>query len=212
MKLALVATLAVSASAFAPQANNARPSVAMQAENSRREAMTSIAGAAAALIPVAANAAAGESPRFSVFGVIGDGGSYSEGAAYGSDQSAKVYSPYSVYGEVGTSDALYKAGNDSEVARKKAYIAESQKRLANLPGYVEKKQWFNVKDELTRYMYETRGAVRGLAKTPEQKKLAKKFFEAIEEATLQATLKNQDACAAASADSVSLLQEFSASL
>jgi photosystem II oxygen-evolving enhancer protein 3 len=212
MKLALVATLAVSASAFAPQANNARPSVAMQAENSRREAMTSIAGAAAALIPVAANAAAGESPRFSVFGVIGDGGSYSEGAAYGSDQSAKVYSPYSVYGEVGTSDALYKAGNDGEVARKKAYIAESQKRLANLPGYVEKKQWFNVKDELTRYMYETRGAVRGLAKTPEQKKLAKKFFEAIEEATLQATLKNQDACAAASADSVSLLQEFSASL
>jgi len=212
MKLALVATLAVSASAFAPQANNARPSVAMQAENSRREAMSSIAGAAAALIPVAANAAAGESPRFSVFGVIGDGSSYSEGAAYGSDQSAETYSPYSVYGKVGTSDALYKADNDGEIARKKAYIAESQKRLANLPGYVEKKQWFNVKDELTRYMYETRGAVRGLAKTPEQKKLAKKFFEAIEETTLQSTLKNQDAAAAAAADSATRLQEFSASL
>ena len=117
-----------------------------------------------------------------------------------------------MYGNVGSDDALFKAGNGEEVARKKGYIQESQKRLSKLPGYVEKKQWFNVKDELTRYMYETRGAVRGLAKTPEQKKLAKKFFEAIEEATLQATLKNQDACAAASADSASLLQEFSASL
>jgi len=212
MKLALVATLAVSASAFAPQANNARPSVAMQAENSRREAMSSIVGAAAALIPVAANAAAGESPRFSVFGLIGDGSSYSEGAAFGTDQSAEVYSPYSVYGKVGTSDALYKDDNAEEIARKKAYIAESQKRLANLPGYVEKKQWFNVKDELTRYMYETRGAVRGLAKTPEQKKLAKKFFEAIEETNLQSTLKHQDAAAAAAAESATRLQEFSASL
>lgn len=121
MKLALVATLAATASAFAPQGNNARPTVSMQAENSRREAMASIAGAAAALVPIAANAAAGESPRFSVFGVIGDGSSYSEGAAYGSDQSAKLYSPYSVYGEPGTDDALYKPGSDTEgVNRKKA--------------------------------------------------------------------------------------------
>jgi photosystem II oxygen-evolving enhancer protein 3 len=81
-----------------------------------------------------------------------------------------------------------------------------------LPGYVDKKQWFNVKDELTRYMYETRGAVRGLAKTPEQKKIAKSFFEAIEEATLQATLKNAEKCAAASADSAKLLDQFAASL
>jgi photosystem II oxygen-evolving enhancer protein 3 len=211
MKLALIATLAVSASAFAPQANNARPSTAVQAENSRREALSSIAAAGVAILPAAANAAAGESPRFSVFGVIGDGGSYSEGAAYGTDQSSKLYSPYSVYGEVG-GDALFEKDNAGEVARKKGYIAESQKRLALLPGYVEKKQWFNVKDELTRYMYETRGAVRGLAKTPEQKKIAKSFFQAIEEASLQATLKNQDKCAAASADSAKLLDQFVASL
>merc|ERR1712127_601336 len=210
MKLALVATLAVSVSAFAPQ-QSARPSVAMQAENSRRDALSSMGAAAVALLPVAANAAAGESPRFSVFGVIGDGGSYSEGAAYGSDQSAKLYSPYSVYGNVG-GDALYKTGTAEESNRKKAYIAESQKRLANLPGYVDKKQWFNVKDELTRYMYETRGAVRGLAESPEQKKIAKSFFEAIEESSLQATLKNQDKCAAACANSIKLLDSFVASL
>jgi len=210
MKLALVATLVASVSAFAPQ-QSGRQSVAMQAENSRREAMSSIAAAGVALLPAIANASAGESPRFSVFGVIGDGSSYSEGAAYGSDQSAELYSPYSVYGNVG-GKALYKEDQESEISRKKAYIAESQKRLSFLPGYVEKKQWFNVKDELTRYMYETRGAVRGLAKSPEQKKLAKAFFEAIEESSLQATLKNQDKCAAACADSAKLLDQFASAI
>lgn len=212
MKIAIAATLIASASAFAPQANNARTTVSMQAENSRREAISSIAAAGAVILPAVANAAAGESPRFSVFGIIGDGGSYSEGAAYGSDQSAPLYSPYSVYGSVGGENALYEKGNSGELARKKAYIAESQKRLQMLPGYVEKKQWFNVKDELTRYMYETRGAVRGLAKTPEQKKIAKAFFTAIEEASLQSTLKNGDKCAAASNDSIRLLDEFAKSL
>jgi photosystem II oxygen-evolving enhancer protein 3 len=212
MKIAIAATLIASAAAFAPQANNARPATAVQAENSRREALSTIAAAGAIILPAAANAAAGESPRFSVFGLIGDGGAYSEGAAYGSDQSAPLYSPYSVYGNVGDAGALYESGNAGEVARKKGFIAESQKRLSKLPGYVEKKQWFNVKDELTRYMYETRGAVRGLAKTPEQKKLAKEFFQAIEEASLQATLKNGDKCAAASAQSAQLLDQFSKSL
>jgi photosystem II oxygen-evolving enhancer protein 3 len=117
-----------------------------------------------------------------------------------------------VYGAVGGKDAIYSEGDASYAARKKAYIAESQKRLSFLPGYVEKKQWFNVKDELTRYMYETRGAVRGLAKTAEQKKIAKDFFQAIEEASLQATLKNQDKCAAASAASAKLLDQFVATL
>jgi photosystem II oxygen-evolving enhancer protein 3 len=212
MKIVAALALATTASAFAPQANNARQSVAMQAENSRREALSSIAAAGAVFLPAAANAAAGESPRFSVFGLIGDGTSYSEGAAYGSDQAAPTYSPYSVYGNVGSDDALFKAGNGEEIARKKGFIQESQKRLSYLPGYVEKKQWFNVKDELTRYMYETRGAVRGLAKSDEQKALAKKFFQAIEEASLQATLKNQDKCAKASADSAALLDQFYASL
>jgi photosystem II oxygen-evolving enhancer protein 3 len=208
MKIVAALAFATTVSAFAPQANNARQSVAMQAENSRREALSTIAAAGAVFLPAAANAAAGESPRFSVFGLIGDGTSYSEGAAYGSDQSSPLYSPYSVYGAVGGKDAIYSEGDASYAARKKAYIAESQKRLSFLPGYVEK----NVKDELTRYMYETRGAVRGLAKTAEQKKIAKDFFQAIEEASLQATLKNQDKCAAASAASAKLLDQFVATL
>jgi len=172
--------------------------------------MGAIAAAGAAFLPAAANAAAGESPRFSVFGLLGDGTSYSEGAAYGSDQSADVYSPYSVYSSAGK-DSSYQPG-DADVARKQAILTETTKRLSFLPGYIGKKQWFNVRDELTRYMYETRGAVRGLAKSTTQKEKADAFFKAIEETYLQAGLKNQDKCAAAAAASVSTLDAFIASL
>merc|ERR1711966_347633 len=94
----------------------------------------------------------------SVFGLIGDGGAYSEGAAYGSDQAASTYSPYSVYGKVGSSDALYQKEADTE--------------------------------------------------GPAQKKIAKDFFQAIEETTLQSTLKNQDKAAAAAAASIKYLDDF----
>merc|ERR1712151_305239 len=155
--------------------------------------------------------AVGESPRFSVFGLIGDGTSYSEGAAYGSDQAAKVYSPYSVYGNVGEG-SVYKADDSEYANRKKAILAESQLRLTKLPAYIEKKKWFEVTTELDRYMYETRGAVRGLATTPELKAKATTFFKAIEDTNLQARLKNQDKCAAAAAASAASLDAFVGSL
>jgi photosystem II oxygen-evolving enhancer protein 3 len=212
MKLAVLAALVASASAFAPMASNSgRTSVAMEAENSRREAMAQLGAAAAIFLPAAANAAAGESPRFSVFGVIGDGTSYSEGAAYGSDQSTKVYSPYSVYGEA-SEKSLYKADGADYAARKKAILAETKNRLSKIDGYVQKKEWFNVKDELTRYMYETRGAVRGLSKTVQQKEKAEEFFQAIEATYTAATLKKGDACAKAAAASIAKLDAFTASL
>ena len=144
--------------------------------------------------------------------MIGDGTSYSEGAAYGSDQSSKVYSPYSVYGEAGSADALYKQEDSAFTPRKKAILAESAKRIDNLPAYISKKQWFNVRDELTRYMYETRGAVRGLASTPEQKKLATEFFKAIEATDLAARQKDQAACDAGAKASASTLAAFVSSL
>jgi len=135
----------------------------------------------------------------------------SEGAAYGSDQATKVYSPYSVYGEASENSA-YKPGNDEEIARKKAILAETKVRLSKIPTYVERKEWFNVKDELTRYMYETRGAVRGLAKSVSQKEKAEDFFKAIEAVYGSATQRKQDACAAANAKAISALDAFTASL
>jgi len=178
-----------------------------QPEASRRDALANAAAAGAAFIPVAANAAAGESPRFSVFGLLGDGTAYSEGAAYGSDQSTPLYSPYSVYGEAGKGTA-YKSDNPEYDQRKKDVLAESKKRLGKLDAYIQKKKWYEVKNELGRYMYETRGAVRGLAKTTQQKAAATDFFEAIEKTQLQATLKRQDACEAAAKDSIDKLDAF----
>lgn len=183
----------------------------LQPEASRRDALAKAAAAAVAFVPVAANAAAGESPRFSVFGLVGDGTSYSEGAAYGTDQSTPLYSPYSVYGEVGK-DSVYKEENPEYLARKKAILAESKNRLTKLPAYIEKKKWSDVRGELDRYMYETRGAVRGLAQTPKQKEAATAFFKAIETTDISATLKKQEACAAAAADSVAKLDAFTATL
>ena len=195
MKLALCFSLISAAAAFSQEA-------------SRREAISAAVAAGAAFAPAIANAAAGESPRFSVFGLIGDGTSYSEGAAYGSDQSSKLYSPYSVYGDVGAPGTLYAPDNKEYLARKGAILVESKKRLARLPGYIEKKKWYEVRNELARYMYETRGAVKGLAKTPEQQKAAQAFFKAIEDTDGAARLKLQDKCAAAAADSISTLDAF----
>jgi len=209
MKVAVLATLLASASAFAPQATGPRAAVELNAE--RREIFGVIAGAAAALVPAAANAAAGESPRFSVFGVLGDGTSYSEGAAYGSDQNSPLYSPYSVYGEA-SDKSLYKPGNSGDIDRKKAILTETKNRLSLLDAYITKKEWYNVKDELTRYMYETRGAVRGLADSPDQKKAATAFFKAMEETYTAASLKKQDACAAAAAASITTLDAFVSTL
>merc|ERR1712176_190561 len=197
-KTAVFCSLIASAAAFSQQ-------------DTRRDALAGIAAAGAALIPAAANAAAGESPRFSVFGLIGDGTSYSEGAAYGSDQGAKTYSPYSVYSEF-SEKSVYKPDGAEYAERKKKILAESKKRLAKLDRYIQRKEWFNVIDELDRYMYETRGAVKGLAKTPEQKALQKQFVAAIEDTNLAARLKKQEACAAAAKEAQTKLDEFAATI
>jgi len=211
MKVALyLTTLTASACAFTQQANNVRPSTAVNAEP-RREILSKIVAAGAAFLPLAANAAVGESPRYSVFGIIGDGTSYSEGAAYGSDQKGKVYSPYSVYGEA-DKDSLYKPGNGESIEFKKAILKETNVRLNKIPAYIEKKQWFNVNDELTRYMYETRGAVRGLAETPDQKQKADKFFKAMEKTYGSATQRKQTNCFAANTEAIDALADFVATL
>jgi len=200
-----------SASAFAPQFQTSTKcsttTTALDA-TSRREAVAAAGAAVAAFLPAAAQAATGESPRFSVFGLLGDGTSYSEGAAYGSDQSSRPYSPYSVYDDYDAEKSLYKPGSAAYLDRKKGVIAESKKRLAKLPAYIEKKQWFNVRTELDRYMYETRSAVRGLAVTSEQKAAAKEFFLAIEETDLSATLKKQEKCMAAAKRATDKLDAF----
>lgn len=173
--------------------------------------MAGIAAAGAALVPAIANAAAGESPRFSVFGLIGDGTSYSEGGAYGSDQKGKTYSAYSVYGEAGE-DSLYKPETEQYNTKKRAVLKETSTRLRKLDLYADKKQWPQVPMELSRYMYETRNAVSYLAKSKEQKALAKKFYVQIEAASIAARQKKYDDLKTAIANSISTFDELAAAL
>jgi len=199
MKIAIIASLIAYSAAFS------------QKDTSRRDAMAGIAAAGAALVPAIANAAAGESPRFSVFGLIGDGTSYSEGGAYGSDQKGKTYSAYSVYGEAGE-DSLYKPGTEQYITKKKAVLVETAKRLKKLDYYADKKQWTQVPQELTRYMYETRASVTYLAKSKEQKKLAKEFYVQIEAATIAARQKKYENLKTAIANSISTFDALTAAL
>lgn len=135
----------------------------------------------------------------------------SEGAAYGTDQSASLYSPYSVYSDAGANSA-YDPSDPAVAAKKKAVLTESRNRLLNLPAYIEDKKWFEVSDELTRYMYETRGAARALASTSDQKKAATDFFKAIEKADISARRRDGAGAMAAAEDSVAKLDAFTASL
>jgi len=146
-----------------------------------------------------------------VFGLIGDKDSFSEATAYGTDQSSPLYSPYSVYGESGP-DSLYDPKNPEYTQRKKAVLVESKKRLEKLPSYISKKAWFEVSDELGRYMYETRSAVKGLAQTPAQKKAASAFFRAIEKTDLASRRREGDAALAAATDSLAKLEAFTGTL
>jgi photosystem II oxygen-evolving enhancer protein 3 len=179
-------------------------------QSNRRDVLAKVAAGAAFVPALAANAAAGESPRFSVFGLLGDGTSYSEGAAFGSDQSSPLYSPYSVYGN--EAGSLYNPSNPEYADRKKATIAETKKRLAKMPEYIARKEWFNVTDELRRYMYETRGAVKGLAVTKEQKKAANDFFLAVNALSEGARVKSGAQCTAGADASVATLDAFLATL
>jgi acyl carrier protein phosphodiesterase len=116
-----------------------------------------------------------------------------------------------VYGDAGP-DSLYKEDSPEYLARKKAVLAETKKRLQKIPSYIDKKQWFNVYTELDRYMYETRGAAKSLAKTPAQKKAATEFFKAIEKTDLASKKKDGSACQSAASESIAKLDAFVASL
>merc|ERR1712176_1138514 len=71
-----------------------------------------------------------------------------------------------------------------------------------------RKKWSEVKTELTRFMYETRGAVRGLSKTREQQEVAASFFDAIERCSLNATLKKQEDCMKGATDALATIDKF----
>jgi acyl carrier protein phosphodiesterase len=128
----------------------------------------------------------------------------SEGAAFGTDQSAPIYSPYSQYSPVSDKSLANKV--DKAVFYKEI-VLNSEKRLPNYPAYIAGKKWLEVKTENTRYLYSLRNAMNGLATTPAAKTAAKKVYVDLEELTYGATTKSQEKCEKAY---TALLTDFAA--
>jgi len=183
-----------SAAAFVPSTRMARTTVSMKAEEQGRREFGAAAAAALAGAGFAqgASASAGAGAKFSVFGLTkGQATMYSEGAAYGTDQSGSTFSPYSTQ----TDKSLYSTVDNSAFYKK--ICAESEKRFGNYPDYISKKSWLDIKTENTRYLYNLRKAMNGLATTKDQKAAAKKVFVDLEDLTYAATIKSPDAATAA---------------
>eukprot|EP00624_Nannochloropsis_granulata_P005426 evm.model.NODE_38444_length_19080_cov_24.654350.2 len=150
-------------------------------------------------MPEAAMAKAGEGPKQSVFGLGGDAAS----SPFVAD--TPTYSPYSPYGT--GENALFKPLNDDDVKFYTSKVTESKKRVDKIAKYLEKKQWEEVRTELTRQMYDLRRAGGKLAEnkqSPEASKALKSLFQDIEDLSVASRRKqidlSQDAYTRAQAD------------
>jgi photosystem II oxygen-evolving enhancer protein 3 len=186
----IVLALAAGAAALAP---GAKP-----AAQTRRELGSGLMAAVGALGAQAAVATSGDSPKFSFFGFFGNGGTQSEGAMYGSDQSGSpVYSPYSVYGKLGADDQIYKKYNAKEIEFKKKMLVTSEGRVKKVIDFIEKKQWENVRTDLDSQVYNMRATMNYLAAAPGAnpgaKAAAKQFYQDMEDVNLLCKRKKQAA-------------------
>lgn len=207
-KAVLVALALVGATAYTPSFG--RTAVRMSADSSRREFAGKLAAGAAAMgaVSAPANAAYGEGTKFSIFGLLGNGDSYSEGAAYGSDQSQATFSPYSPFSP--TSDASLSKGGDY-LTKQKTSLAESEKRLKSkvIPAAIARKEWSQVTTELSRQLYTMRKAMNTVGGDAA---LRTAFYQDIEALNLACLRKKQDVAQAAYEKSVADFDKFKSSI
>jgi photosystem II oxygen-evolving enhancer protein 3 len=176
----------------------------------RREFGAQIASGAGVLgLASPAFAAAGEGAKFSVFGLLGNGDSYSEGGAYGIDQSKPLYSPYSQYSPTGGDSLSESKAADYAKAQAKI-LAESEKRFKSdvIPKAIDKKAWSEVTTILTRYLYSMRKSMKSAG----DQALATQFFQDIEALNLACVRKNQAVAAAAYEKSLADFNAYKASI
>ncbi|CEM21093.1 unnamed protein product [Vitrella brassicaformis CCMP3155] len=178
----------------------------------RRDAMTSSLAAASLLslfAPLAASAKTGDAPKASYFGFGGGASTLSEGAAYGSDQEAPLYSPYSVYGT--GEDRVWVPNSKQEVGRKVKKVEESAGRIAKVKDYLDQQLWEEVRMELSRQTYDLRENMNSLASVsgnPDASKAAKKFYRDLDKLSVAARRKEQDAALGFYKDAVNDLKSF----
>lgn len=107
-----------------------------------------------------------------------------------------TYSPYSPY-RAADDKSLYKSGGADEIKFYKGKFTEARKRIDKIDGYLEKKQWENVRSELTRQMYDLRKSTNVLVgNSAAGKAKAEKLYQDMENLTVSSRRKQGDVAAA----------------
>jgi len=195
-------------------ANVVRMTAQNEAQDRRSFGIAALSTLAAGAFAPVASAKPGEGAKFSLFGLLGNADSYSEGGAYNSDQSKPAYSAYGPYSPI-TDDSLANDNTEADKKAQTAIVLESEKRLKTdvtvingqkyskpISESIAKKQWGEVITQLDRYLYNLRRAMNKLSKTPESKAAAVTFYKAIETLNGACTTKDQAAASAAYAASL----------
>lgn len=94
------------------------------------------------------------------------------------DREDPMFSPYSPYGD--GSAAVYNKvkGDAAELKFWTNQFKECEKRTLNVPKFAEKKQWMNVRTELTSFAYNYRESLNRLAEVSSDPAAAKKIVRA----------------------------------
>jgi len=182
-----------SAAAFVPSTRVAQPVVRLDAEQQGRREFGAAAAAALAGVGFtqAAKAQSGAGAKFSFFGANkNQAASMSEGAAYGLDQSAGNYSPYSPFSKP-SEKSLYRTVDNTDFFKK--MLNDCEARFPNYQGYIEKKQWNEITTESTRKLYDFRRSMTELAVTEDAKKATAKVFLDLNALTYACRVKKQEA-------------------
>jgi len=137
-----------------------------------------------------ADAKSGQSPSQGFFGF----GDNSQSSPYPDTATYSPYSPYPAKSE----NSLYKEGTSDEIKFYAAKFSEARKRIDNIDKYLEKKQWENVRSELTRQLYSLRKATNVLVgDSKEGKAKAEKLYQDLETLTVTSRRKQGDLADAA---------------
>jgi len=211
-------TLAISATAFTPTSrkhvNVVRMTAHDESQDRRSFGATILSGIVGASFVPSAEAKPGEGAKFSLFGLLGNADSYSEGGAYNSDQSKPAYSAYGPFSPI-TDESLANVNTAADTKAFLEVIVESEKRLKTqvtvingkvyskpISESIAKKQWGEVITQLDRYLYNLRRSMNKLSTTPESKAAAVTFYKAIESLDGACVTKDQAAASAAYAESL----------
>lgn len=131
----------------------------------------------------------GTSPSQGFFGF----GDNSQSSPY---PDTPTYSPYSPY-RTADEKSLYKSGGADEIKFYKGKFTEARKRIDKIDGYLQKKQWENVRSELTRQMYDLRKSTNILVgNSAAGKAKAEKLYQDMENLTVSSRRKQGDVAAA----------------